>query len=129
MGFAGYDWVIRVNPDVVIWDEKPLLQLMQPVSTWAVFANCGNTKCRIRCSSGLIHTDFFAVRPEKVNAHAFEVAFDHAERQATWAFRNIVSRGADAWLVPNGNGFRRIRRGGILHDHNTQRCGIPSLEN
>ena len=42
--FDSYDWVIRVNPDVIIYDERPLLALMRQPRTEGVFANCGGSE-------------------------------------------------------------------------------------
>ena len=63
--FAGYAWVVRLNPDVLIYHEGPLVHaLKQP---WresgggggvsGVFVNCAN-----RFQAPRVHTDFFAVR-------------------------------------------------------------------
>jgi hypothetical protein len=57
--FDEYDWVIRLNPDVLILDDKWLLEIMRNSSIDGIFQDC--TVC-------LLHTDFFAVRPRAVNS-------------------------------------------------------------
>eukprot|EP00959_Pyramimonas_sp_CCMP1952_P285877 5977583-Pyramimonas_sp.AAC.1 len=66
--FRGYDWVIRINPDVILYDEKPLFDLMENPRNWGVIATCYYSN-RLHCN--LTHTDFFAVRPQYVDEQAF----------------------------------------------------------
>jgi len=99
--FKGYDWVIRINPDVIIWDSSRLLSLMKEERNWGVFVTCGNIK---KFGGLLTDTDFFAVRPEQVPANAFAdwEAYARmgkvAEAQATRAFQQIYKSGNYSWL-------------------------------
>jgi len=38
--FRGYDWVIRINPDVVIYNDNLIWPLMQKAEHWSRFAAC-----------------------------------------------------------------------------------------
>jgi len=118
--FDGYDWVIRVNPDVLIHDESKLLSLMGDPGNWGVFADCTNHMCKDHSGCrGRIHTDFFAVRPEHVDKDAFKNwnRAPSAERQANVAFSNIIEARREAWIWGNHiDGACRIRGGGIWHD-------------
>ena len=146
--FDGYDWVIRMNPDVVIYNENPLFALMERPDNWGVFGACkkGPFPCRQHSGCGLTqkgfwtHTDFNAVRPDRVPRDAFNVSGAremhgypgvppsnvHAESQATGAFRDIFSARADAyiWRQDVDNNCR-IRGGGVWHT--TEHC--PTLLN
>lgn len=117
--FRGYDWVIRINPDVIFYDELQLFTLMERPQNWGVFAICVNASGRGK----LTHTDFFAVRPKYVDENAFhdwKWRADHdeiAEQQATAAFERIYSSGNYAFLKPTPihHPYYRLQDGGIWH--------------
>jgi len=123
--FDSYDWVIRINPDVVIHSESKLFSKMDNSANWGVFASCdSSTACRDR--SGCIahlrgrqtHTDFYAVRPGRIGKNAFAnwASSDNAERQATSAFAQIFNAKADAYIVErNRDAYCRVRGGGVWH--------------
>jgi len=141
--FDAYEWVVRINPDVLVFDESRLTLAMaglfgpSPGRYEGVFASCRRNKpCYGRgCEHGLIQTDVLAVRPDVVPRDAFacwnssvprsdpECGFarngaeSHAEEQATRAFRPIVQRRADAWLNLNhtSGSLCRINTGGLRH--------------
>ncbi|CAK9115110.1 unnamed protein product [Durusdinium trenchii] len=80
--FAEYDWVVRVNPDVLIFDDQWLLETMQNSSIDGMFQNCGN--CRV-------HSDFFVLRPSAVNHTLVDTAKDiNAEQHLTFSLVNIL---------------------------------------
>ncbi len=60
--FENYDWVIRINPDVLIRNSTWLLQTMLDRNVEGIFANCNGIHNRI-------HTDFFAVRPKSLRTY------------------------------------------------------------
>jgi len=64
--FSGYDWVVKMDPDVVIYNENYLMVLMGRPETWGVFASCNKGKQSCRQSSGcglgegfMTNADFF----------------------------------------------------------------------
>jgi len=123
--FKEYDWIIRINPDVFIFDEKPMLRLMRP-RTWGVFYNCRNVPPRYGCGNNgvdacrVFQTDWFAVRPDKINKNAFAdwpTFRDIAEVQATKGLRNIINASADAWLEPRAKGICRVTGHGLWHEN------------
>lgn len=61
--FDAYDWIIRINPDVIIRDERFLLDNMLDKDVDGIFASCYRNNCTAGCTGNLVHTDFFAVRP------------------------------------------------------------------
>lgn len=118
--FRGYDWVIRVNPDVIFYDERRLFSLMEDPQVRGVFQNCG---CPRHAGVQLTHTDFFAVRPEYVDEEAFadwqwRANNGHwAEEQATVAFKHIYRSGRWANLKPPPifHPYFRLQDGGVWH--------------
>ena len=80
--FKGYDWVIRLNPDVLIFDDKWLLATMHNSSIDGIFQNCGN--CRV-------HSDFLAIRPEVVNHTLVDESLDiNAEQHLTFSLVHLL---------------------------------------
>jgi len=81
--FSAYDWIVRLNPDVMVWDEATLTGFMynKSASFDGVFANCGRKGCCGKkggcppygpgCTAALMHSDFFAVRPTMVRQDDF----------------------------------------------------------
>lgn len=108
--FNGYDWVIRINPDVIIYDERPLFSLLQEERNWAVVMKCGDSQT---------HTDFMAFRPEHLAKDAFSnwTTFPpDAESQANTAFAPIYDTGNYAYLKPNApQKGCHLQDGGIYH--------------
>jgi len=130
--FEGYDWVVRVNPDVLIWNDTYLLQSMANDRISGIFADCLDRPCDggRNCVQRLIHTDFFAIRPAAISrAEIIGANNKNAERMATIAFSGIVKNGSDAWLPGTGPHGGRCRVGGalspVIHDHSNktlERC-------
>jgi len=116
--FDNHDWVIRINPDVYIHDEQPLLAHMQAPGTAAVFANCG-WKCAAPCNTLKVHTDFFAVRVRQVPKGAFSGwrGAKNAELYATHsAFADLINAGHVEWVIAqNIDRHCRVRQNGLWH--------------
>ena len=82
--FDSYDWIVRVNPDVLIRNDEWLLQTMRNESTDAIFVDCpiewvklddkGKPAIQygLRKPGDFIHSDFFAVRPRAIPKDAFQ---------------------------------------------------------
>mmetsp|Transcript_28330 Transcript_28330/g.43257 ORF Transcript_28330/g.43257 Transcript_28330/m.43257 type:complete len:338 (+) Transcript_28330:189-1202(+) len=95
--WAGYDWVIRVNPDVILRDETALLDIMlkDPNAT-GIFINC-----RPIVGSMIIHTDFFALKPAALNPKRFQGHFKGNAEKAFTAdvYADILKTGGGRWLL------------------------------
>mmetsp|Transcript_88988 Transcript_88988/g.235405 ORF Transcript_88988/g.235405 Transcript_88988/m.235405 type:complete len:156 (+) Transcript_88988:458-925(+) len=123
--FRGYDWVIRINPDVVIYNDNLIWPLMQKAEHWSRFAACW-TYCEPHsgCTPRQTHTDFFAVRPSRVPPNAFadwNMSEPSAEVQATAAFKDIYAAKADVYLPRHYSSIHcRVTGGGVFHS--TQFC-------
>jgi len=125
--FAGYDWVIRVNPDVLIRNDSFILEQMRDPSVSGIFDDCLDVPCPAGngCVGRLIHTDFFAIRPCSISADALmqgaRTNATSAELMATEAFSSIIKCGADAWLPGTGPHHGECRVVGVsspvIHDH------------
>eukprot|EP00581_Thalassiosira_minuscula_P009573 CAMPEP_0183703944 /NCGR_PEP_ID=MMETSP0737-20130205/1476_1 /TAXON_ID=385413 /ORGANISM="Thalassiosira miniscula, Strain CCMP1093" /LENGTH=419 /DNA_ID=CAMNT_0025930751 /DNA_START=13 /DNA_END=1272 /DNA_ORIENTATION=+ len=100
--FEGYDWVIRLNPDVLIRDDSYLREKMAISKNSAILVNCllGTGMYRI-------HTDFFAVRPEVLKKEYFpkDIRSSNAEYVFTNAIKKTVlkSRPRNFKLVPHAD--------------------------
>jgi hypothetical protein len=88
--FDEYDWVIRLNPDVLIRHDTWLIETMMNPSFDAIFHDCYNSKDYSN-PTPLLQSDFYAFRPSAVNRDMFLNALDKssAERHLTAAFRSI----------------------------------------
>lgn len=122
--FEGYDWVVRLNPDVIIRNETFILDTMQ---------NDHNaTGILIDCDSknplSMINTDFFAIKPSALDKNAFmNVSMDvTVEGHFSIDIRNsIINKGNHRW-VPGSQptwhtcraGFgREMESADVVHHH------------
>ena len=128
--FENYDWVVRLNPDVLVLDEEPLVLRMLNESHASVLSNCGYLGKKTTTEK--IHTDFFAVRPQHFRPMANWTTFSSsAEREAGAYFKPLIEQGLTAWL-PNGNTgwlcrmIHHERGSGIEHTHQADNCGLAS---
>ena len=122
--FDKYDWVIRVNPDVLIRDDTFLLERFGDSRIHSIFVDCLDRDCPAgnRCADSMIHTDFFAVRPNAISLSAVrETKQDNAELMITGVFSSIVKDGADSWVPGAGphRGYCRVEGKGspVIHSH------------
>jgi hypothetical protein len=116
--FAPYDWVIRVNPDVLIRDGRWMWETMHDDSAKALLW---------RCTGQQIHTDFFAVRPRAVSNTSFTGIVNisgkiNHEMTAMRDFKHLLNNGNR--LMPgldNSGGVCRLRgeRAPVIHDHSS----------
>ncbi|CAB9509920.1 expressed unknown protein [Seminavis robusta] len=98
--FDDYDWVIRLNPDV----------LFRNVDDW-ILPTLHNTTVDaivIKYYPGALHTDFYAFRPHAIDGHALWLKYHkqakrkhfHAETHIHPGFAKVLQRRRAAWL-PN----------------------------
>lgn len=115
--FDGYDWVIRINPDVIIRNDSWLLRTMNDTSVDAIFADCFSRTCTQRCTSNQVHTDFFAIRPS-VLPSAWEPPNSGAERAFATIAAPIIRTGRDRWLpFQTQRSICRVKGPFVIHDH------------
>jgi hypothetical protein len=126
--FDNYDWVIRLNPDVLIRNDTWLIQTMLDPSIDGIFHDCFGAKIY---PLHKIHTDFVAFRPKAVNRTMVLEAglnISTAEAHLTQGFGNILD--SRRFTVVDGavnpiNGTCRIEgpNSPIVHSHDLwRRC-------
>jgi len=54
--FTGYDWIVRINPDVLIYNDTWILDVM--------IHDSNAESILVDCLGGMVQTDFMAFRPE-----------------------------------------------------------------
>mmetsp|Transcript_19377 Transcript_19377/g.27622 ORF Transcript_19377/g.27622 Transcript_19377/m.27622 type:complete len:109 (+) Transcript_19377:334-660(+) len=64
--FHGYDWVIRLNPDVIIHNDTTIIARILDPSLDGIFVNCKNDAMKL-------HTDSSAFRPSTVSLNKTDV--------------------------------------------------------
>ena len=123
--FSGYDWVVRLNPDVLVRSDRWITKTMATPGVDGIFVDCEDSSCpnSSRCVQARIHTDFFIIRPQAVAGKPLLSTlrkFTNAERMATFLFRPIVNKGHDRW-IPGTKQSRYCRVRGlqspVVHDH------------
>jgi hypothetical protein len=127
--FEKYDWVVRVDAEVLIKNDTFITASMTDISMNGIFVDCLDRPCpagRGR-SKRYIHTDFFAIRPSAVSADALlSINETNAERMAIKAFSGIVESKTDAWLPGTGPHRGECRVTGttspVVHDHLLSSC-------
>ena len=122
--FGGYDWVLRVNPDVIVRNDTWIAQMMMEEDVHGIFSDC--TDGMLNGPVPIVQTDFFAVRPEHVDKYIGSIEAEDetspsAEMHATFAFQNIWSSGHAAILPDNRPNDWCCRVGGehssVEHNH------------
>jgi hypothetical protein len=87
--FDDYDWVIRLNPDVLIRNDTWLIQAMLNTSNDGIFHECFNSKDCTK-SNPKLHADFYAFRPIAVQRNLLlRAPRKNAEFHISNAFRNM----------------------------------------
>jgi len=120
--FSGYDWVIRVNPDVIILEDDWLIETMLDQKAGGIFADCKD-RCRTPfCTTSSTNSDFFAFRLTDMPSNAFSrwSNASSAETQAKLAFFHIAASGRDRWVGGTSQtGTCRVRGRSVpvLHSH------------
>ena len=125
--FTGYDWLIRLNPDVILRNETFILNTMlYDVNATGILINCDSQK-----PLSIIHTDFFALKPSALPHWAFgNVSMDGEGASVEGHFADdireaILDKGHYRW-VPGSEptwhtcraGFgRRMEDADVVHHH------------
>jgi len=119
--FDGYDWVIRLNPDVIIRNDTWIWATMRDTNIDAIFVNCRGINQETLPFK--IHTDFFAIRPARLpNGTFLNYIFRNAEEQMTLDMQSILQSERYRWLADGGPkrpGYCRVHRENspVIHYH------------
>ena len=129
--FQGYEWIIRVNPDVLFRRDFWLLQTMQNSSVDAIMVDWRGVykPDGVKIFPKAMHTDFYAFRPEAVNGtallemyqHQKRIGKLHAEEHIYPGFEHLIINGRMTWL-PNVTGNEQSARTAgpdceVVHHH------------
>ena len=113
--FQNYDWIIRLNPDVIIRNDTWMLDtILHDPSASGLFINCFQ---EYPTRGYKLHTDFFAVKTQDLPRGAFQ----HPQgRNAEMAFtmdvqETILDQKKHRW-VPGAGPKRDICRAGLERD-------------
>jgi hypothetical protein len=123
---TNFDWMIRLNPDVLVRHSAWFLDAMRNTSLDALLIDCGE-------GTRQIHTDFWAIRPSAiVTAGHNKTPFENMskvrnrlnhERTAFHQFQPIMVAKRHAWVpgVEPSHGTCRVRgsRAPVLHNHDS----------
>jgi hypothetical protein len=127
-----FDWMIRINPDVLIRKSSWLLETMMSSQVQGIFAICNTRQ---------LHTDFFAVRPSSLlgtNTTSSSLLFSkmgikanklNHERTAYREFKHMLQDNDKHRLLPDvdpSEGSCRVRgeSASVYHVHDS--CLEPS---
>lgn len=148
--FDTYDWVVRLNPDVILYNVSELLSLMMHRDVDAILANCNYPEdsplkglifrlfgfqrklvepaslesCRHRCTHRRVMTDFMAFRGRLAKGFQPEPTHWNAEWDATAMLKRSIEEGRERWIYPLNHDERCRTRdeGMIMHEHSLDRC-------
>jgi hypothetical protein len=113
---SSYDWVIRLNPDVIVKNDTWLRSQMSDPSVDGIFVDCLSRTCTTRCIENRIHTDFTVFRPRTVLNTWINIT--NAEDHATKLFHNVTQHGRDRWLQGTTQYKKcRVEHTDIIHAH------------
>ena len=135
--FDAYDWIVRVNPDVIFISAKFLEAKLREAGTTAVLAQCdceipagrqlpgkGARRHPLACINPRVHTDFFAARPRSMDNKLW-AGEPHAERAASKVFKRAVESTGAVVFYKGGPPFLcRVESHGIEHTHSL--CTNPN---
>jgi hypothetical protein len=118
--FDGYDWVIRLNPDVLIRREKWLRQTMLMPDVDAILIDYSTPQQPLR----RLNTDFYAFRPAAMDRAALIREFDRqstAEMHLGAALQSILQSHRFRW-VPDTTRYKAAarvlgRQSPVIHAH------------
>jgi hypothetical protein len=113
--------VIRVNPDVLIRDDRWLMETMLNTSVDIIVHECVSTNKYT--TQPFLHTDFFAFRPKAIDRDILlQADRSHAETHFTDVVRHLYNAGRYAYVEGGKNeleGHCRIAgvNSPVLHVH------------
>ena len=128
--FAPYEWVIRLNPDVLIQDDEWFLDIMLDKKNQDLTKpSLLYVACHFnRTFNDDIHTDFFALRPSALppgaltNIHVSDTRKVAAEPALTNAVRHLLASNRTSLAVPGAThqypGGCRVVGTTVHHFHN-----------
>ena len=111
--FVGYDWIIRMNPDVIIRNDTFLVSTINDTNATAILIDCTPEELdrnkltpKMRAWEGpLVQTDFFALKPSALPEDIFVKKNDNfiAEKLFTNDIREPILKKGGQRFIPNAS--------------------------
>lgn len=125
--FEGYDWVFRMNPDVIIQNDTWMLDtITNDPDASLLYTECRPHRPPVIGNVKTAMTDFFALKPSAFpngRLHTLFVRSRNAENQFTEQMREVIEKGQhrhvpDAFpLLNNGCRVNGNPLGPVVHYH------------
>lgn len=112
--FDSYDWVIRLNPDVIIRNDTYILNNIMDPNLEGIFINC------LPGRAEQLHTDWSAFRPSTLPEENALSKRKHSESKFTIDMQSVLKERNFVWLPrsqPVKFGICRVVGDAVLHDH------------
>lgn len=127
-----FDWIIRTNPDVVMYNSSRLERMMGEPGVDAVLAACAASDVCGKpsgCSMNHVNTDFTAFRTKLYYNMTLRIVSGDAERWMKEILQDVVQNNRDRWIsTHNPDRFCRLRLWGeIVHEHDGKGCSARRL--
>ena len=134
--FTPYDWIIRVNPDVIIRNDTWIIhQMLNPSNVGAILVDCSDKY--LNTAQAKVHTDFSIFQPKyiKIPSSSEEIKdlerMTNAEKKFTKLMEEVLTTGKAAILPDNdpNHGFCRVQgdKSSVVHDHTWIRGMVECL--
>jgi len=115
--FESYDWVIRLNPDVIIRDDTKIIAGIIEPAFDGIFVNC-------KQNGKKLHTDWSAFRPSAIPFNKTNFTklneIGNAEEHFTFLMSAVLESGKIQWLPgarPKRPGMCMILGDSVVHYH------------
>jgi hypothetical protein len=122
-----YDWVIRLNPDVLIREDLFFRTHMMNDSIAGIFHRVGSSEQPLQ----LLHSDFYMFRPraffQNQNIPRCRQRRPHAEAKLLCLFQSLIEDGRALVEIPNVRNRGKLARiagkkSPVIHDHELVRA-------
>jgi len=119
--FTPYDWIIRVNPDVIIRNDTWIIhQMLDKEKVGAILVDCGD-KFLNSAKYAKVHTDFSIFQPKYIQVPEEAKRIVNAEKHFSKIIEEVWTTGRAAILPDNdpNHGMCRVRghKSSVVHDH------------
>ena len=126
-----YDWVIRLNPDVVVYNPDRLQRYMESPNVDAVLGSCSTPSTNPL--DRRVMSDFVVFRPGRINLTTAvhrrsneegKLQELNAENDLSYILRPIVERNRSVWIYEktSGQNCRTKLPHEIMHEHDLSAC-------
>lgn len=130
---ALFDWILRLNPDVVIYNIARVENMMHDPNVDAILAACAyKDECQqlSGCTKNHVHTDFTVFRAKLFLNMSLVIGQGHAEAWMRDQLHDVVANHRERWIsTHNQDRDCRLRiKGEIMHEHRSEGCSGHRLQ-